>query len=68
MALKVSQHPSKFGGYGHYGTGDIIVLVCHVISRDYIIKRSCDFKGRNLSKYVTILPSLVAIDTLVSET
>ena len=43
-----------------------MVLVCHVILHVifYVIKALNNF---SLSKYVTILPSLVAIDTLVVE-
>ena len=33
-ALKVTHHPFTFGGHRHCGTGDIIVLVCHVISQN----------------------------------
>ena len=29
--LMISHHPAKFGSYGHFGSGDIIMLlVCHV--------------------------------------
>ena len=44
-----------------------MVLVCHVISQDHGMKGSYDFMGNSLSKQVTILPSLVAKDTLVVE-
>ena len=27
----LSYHPAKFSGHRHCGSGDIIVLVCHVI-------------------------------------
>ena len=37
--------PAKFGGHGHCGSGDIMVLVCHEISRDHVIKESSDFIG-----------------------
>ena len=33
-ALKVAHHPFNFDGHRHCGTGDIIVLVCHVISQN----------------------------------
>ena len=48
--LKVSQHPSKFGGREYYGSVNVIVLICHVISQDHVIKESCDFKGWNPSR------------------
>ena len=37
-ALKVTHHPFKFGGHRHCGIGDIIVLVCHVISQNTRLK------------------------------
>ena len=42
-------------------------LVCRVIFRDHVIKVSCNFIGRSPSRYVIILPSLVAIGTVVVE-
>ena len=42
-----------------------MVLVCHVISQDQVSKGPCDLMGTSLSRKVTILPSLVAIVTLV---
>ena len=44
-----------------------MILVCHVILQDHVIERSCDFMDRSPSRKVTILPSLVAIGTLVVE-
>ena len=38
-----------------------MVLVCHVISQDPMIKKSCDFMGSNPSSYVNIMPSFLAI-------
>ena len=31
-------------------TGNIMVLVCHVISQDPVIEGSCDFMGRSPSR------------------
>ena len=36
----VSLHPTKFGGHRHCDSGDIIVLVCHLILQDHMIKVS----------------------------
>ena len=36
-----------------------MVLVCHVIFQDHVMKASCDFMGRSLSRQVTILQSKV---------
>ena len=61
----ISYHPAKFGGHRHCGSGDMILV--YVILQDQVIKGSCDFMGRSPSKKVTILPSLVAIGTLLVE-
>ena len=45
----------------HCGSGDMMVLVCHVILQVHVMKRSCDFIGRRPWRYVTILQSLAAI-------
>ena len=37
-----SHHPAKCGNRRHWGSGDIMVLVCHVISQGHLIKGSCD--------------------------
>ena len=58
---------AKFGGHRHCDSENIMILGYHVISQDHIIKGSCDFIGRNPSRYVMILPSLVAIGTVVVE-
>ena len=42
--------PAKFGGHRQCSSGDIIVLVFHVISQDHAIKGSCDFMGRSQSR------------------
>ena len=36
----VSHHPAKFGGYAS-GSGDIMVLISHVISQNYITQEPC---------------------------
>ena len=41
--LIVSRHPGMFGCYRHYGSRDKMVLVCHVILEDHVIKGYCDF-------------------------
>ena len=44
-----------------------MILACHVISPDHVIKQPCNFMGRSPSRQVTILQSLMAIATLVVE-
>ena len=34
----VSHHPTEFCGFRHCGSGDILVLVCHVVLKDHVIK------------------------------
>ena len=65
--LVVSHTPAKFGGYGHLGSGYIMVLVCLVILTDHVTKGSSNIMGRNPSKLVTILPGLGTIGTVVVE-
>ena len=36
---------SKFDTYRSCGRGDITLLICHVTSRDHVIKRTCDIVG-----------------------
>ena len=52
----------------HSGSGDILVLVCQVTVQDQVIKELNDFMVSSLSRYVTTLPSLVAIGTKVVKT
>ena len=42
-------HPTKFGGHRLCGCRDKIVLVCHVILQNHMIKELCYFVGRNPS-------------------
>ena len=49
------------------GSGDIMLLVSHVISQDHRIKASCNFMGKSPSRKVIILPNLVAIGNVVGE-
>ena len=65
--LKVGQHLVTFDDHMHRGGGDIMVLACHVISQDHVIKSSRGFISKSPFKGVTILPSLVAKSTVVIE-
>ena len=44
-----------------------MLLVCHVIKQDQISKWSGDYNDRSPYRKASILPSLVAIGTAVSE-
>ena len=48
--FKVGYHHVGFDAHRHSDNGDIVVPVCHAISQDHVIKESCDFKGRILSR------------------
>ena len=65
--IKVGCRPAMFGVHGHSYSGDIAYLVCRVILLGHVIKESVDSIGRSPSRYITILPSLVAIGTVVAE-
>ena len=45
-----SNHHAKFGYHGHCGSGDILVLVCHVILQDHVTKGSTDLTHRDSSR------------------
>ena len=63
----VYHHLAKFGGHRYCISRDIMFLICNVIKQGHIIKRSGDYNDRSPSRNVTILPSLVAIGTVVLE-
>ena len=54
--LRVCHHLGKFCEHRYYDSGEIVVLVCHVISCKNMIKGFCEF---------IILPNVVAISTVV---
>ena len=37
-------------GHRHCGSGDIMILICHVISQDYLTQKLCDFLARSASR------------------
>ena len=42
VALLITSHyPPKFGGHRHCGREDILFLVCHMTSRDFVVRESC---------------------------
>ena len=60
--MKISYGTTRFGGFWHCSSKDIMILVWHVI-----LQGSCDFISRSLSSKVMILLRLVAIGTLLVE-
>ena len=57
--LAASHLSEKFGG--HCGSGNRMFLICHVTSRDHMLKWLCEFVGGSPSQWISILPYLVAI-------
>ena len=47
-ARHVSRHPAKFSGHMHSGSGNM-VLVCHKVSQDHVIKELGDIMVGNPS-------------------
>ena len=43
-------HLAGFGGHRHCGSGNVMVLICQVISKDQVKNRSCNFIARCLSR------------------
>ena len=43
--LKVSHHPTKFGGHRHCGKEDKMILVYHIISQDHMMERPRGLMG-----------------------
>ena len=46
MPIKVSYHSVKFGCHRLSGSGDIMVLLCHVTFQDHVIKALNDLMVR----------------------
>ena len=65
--LMVNYTVSKFGGHSHRGSRYKTVLVWQVISQDHVRKWSSNVMGRSHSRFITILPSWVAIGAVVVE-
>ena len=63
----VNHTVSKFGGHSHRGSRYKTVLVWQVISQDHVRKWSSNVMGRSHSRFITILPSWVAIGAVVVE-
>ena len=61
----MSYYPAKFGCHRDCGSGDLMVLDCHVVLQDHVTKRSSNFIDGSHLRQVTILPSLVSISTVV---
>ena len=45
--LMANHQLAKFGSRRYCGSGDIMILGCHMISQDHVIEESCYFMGRS---------------------
>ena len=63
----VSYTPVNFDGHSHGGSGDIMFLICHKISQDHGTKKHPNIMGMSPLRLVTLLLSLMAMDTVVVE-
>ena len=55
----MSHHPATSGVNRQCSSGDLMILVYHVILPNHVTKGSCEFMGRNPSISVITLPSFV---------
>ena len=49
-SLKENQYPAKSDDHRQCNSGDMMVLVCHVISQDYVTNRSNKTMGQKYSR------------------
>ena len=59
--------PAGFSGDKHRGRGDIMNLICHLISQEHMTKESSSIMSKSPQSLVNILTSLAAIGTLAEE-
>ena len=64
VPLNISLHPAKFGSHRPCAKEEISFFVCHVTSRNFVVRESSDFMGDFPSSLVTTLHTLVIIDLL----
>ena len=65
--LNIGYLSLKSGGCKHPGSWDIMLLVYQVISQNNVLKGLCDLIGGSSSWWVTSLPDLVDISTVLEE-
>ena len=63
----VSHYLAMFCDHWFSASGNIRYLIFHVTSQNHLIERSSKFMNKTSLLYVTIMPSLVAIDIVVKE-
>ena len=60
-------HPVIIGGHSRSDRGEIMVLLCHVILQDQVIKALNDVMVWSPSRQFTTPPSLMATDSVIVE-
>ena len=58
--LKISHHLGKSCRHRHYDKGDIMFLICHVVSNEHMLKGLHEFLCGGPSQRVTTFPFLIA--------
>ena len=61
LLLKVCHHLRKSCEHRNYGSGDIVLLICHVTSFEHIFEGLCELMGGIPSRRVTTFPCLIII-------
>ena len=56
VPLIISLHPAKFGGHKRCAREETLFFVCHVTSRDFVVRESCDIMGEFPSSLVSRYP------------
>ena len=67
VPLIINIHPAKFSGHRHCAREEISFFICHVTSREFMVRESCDIMDEFPSLLVTTLQSLMIIDLLEEE-
>ena len=47
---QVTYHPAKFGSHRHCDSGDMMILVCHMILEDRVTKKLSNFMSGSQSR------------------
>ena len=55
VPLIISLHPDKFGGHRYCARKEILFFVCHMTSRDFVVRESCDYGW--VSLVISIYPA-----------
>ena len=65
--LTVFHHPAKFGGHWHYGRGDVIILICHLILQYHLSEDHVTLSVEANHLKSPTLPCLLTIDLVPAD-